>query len=100
MEVEKATSDYTQSREGEKSVHFSDNIEVPVSLLSIKQQQGGGKGRRRARNSSSSSKDDEEMKSPITAASVAPFKLRKYAEKDRHVSKTGKGRGKPKKGII
>ena len=57
------------------------------------------KTRRRSRNSSSS-KDDAEDQAPGVQRVTAPSKLRKLSEKDRHVSRTGKGRGKPKKGNI
>ena len=56
------------------------------------------KPRRRSRNSSSS-KDDAEDQAPVQRV-IAPSKLRKLSEKDRHVSRTGKGRGKPKKGNV
>lgn len=103
MEVE--TSAPTQGGStNQKSVHFGapESIEVPVDLtLSIKQQQqqangAPGKSRRR-RSSSSGSKDDDSAETPPPRP-IAPSKLRKLAEKDRHLSRSGKGRGKPKKG--
>lgn len=80
-------------------VHFSDPMESPVVASSQTEdaRPKNTKGRRR-RSSSSGSKDEDE-ESPKTVH-IAPSKLRKLAEKDRHVSRSGKGRGKPKKGEL
>ena len=101
MEIQTSATTHGGSQ---KSVHFEvpENIQVPVDLtVSITQQQqqangASGKSRRR-RTSSSGSKDDESPGTPPPRP-IAPSKLRKLAEKDRHLSRSGKGRGKPKKG--
>ncbi len=88
-----------------KAVHFDERIDIPVDVevnnlleedaveTTVKPKH---KARRRSRNSSSSKEDDEQV--PVQRI-VAPSKLRKLSDKDRHVSRTGKGRGKPKKGM-
>lgn len=85
----------------QKTVHFSDNIDIDIPVdIAVKQQLDAAKakGRRRARTSSSGSKDEETVSSEAVPKPIAPSKLRKLGEKDRHISRTGKGRGKPKKG--
>ena len=101
MEIETQDSVFTPqlNKPTNKTVHFGENIDIPVDVA-VKQQtdsQSKNKARRRARTSSSGSKDEDE---DATAKPVAPSKLRKLAEKDRHVSRSGKGRGKPKKGQL
>lgn len=100
MEIETQDNVFTpQINKPNKTVHFGENIDIPVDVA-VKQQtdtQSKNKARRRARTSSSGSKDEDEE---ATARPIAPSKLRKLAEKDRHVSRSGKGRGKPKKGQL
>ena len=102
MEIETSATTHGGSN-NQKSVHFEvpESIQVPVDLTVITQQEqqavgASGKSRRR-RTSSSGSKDDESPGTPPPRP-IAPSKLRKLAEKDRHLSRSGKGRGKPKKG--
>ena len=92
----------------QRSVRFDETIDIPVDVelnglpeddaidTASSVVKPKHKARRRSRNSSSS-KDDEEQ-TPAQRI-VAPSKLRKLTDKDRHVSRSGKGRGKPKKGI-
>jgi programmed cell death protein 4 len=96
MEVDSVFNNKATSN---KAVHFSDQIDIPVDVAltqSPTESKVPYKPKRRTRNSSSSSSKDEDDEA--TARPIAPSKLRKLAEKDRHVSRTGKGRGKPKKG--
>ena len=99
MEVDGISdSVFTQLVKPNKTVHFEEPIvDIPVDIEVTQQTESRPKhkARRRSRNSSSGSKDDEEE---ATSKPIAPSKLRKLTEKDRHVSRTGKGRGKPKKG--
>lgn len=101
MEIETQDNVFTPQldKPNNKTVHFGENIDIPVDVA-VKQQtdtQSKNKARRRARTSSSGSKDEDEE---AIARPIAPSKLRKLAEKDRHVSRSGKGRGKPKKGQL
>ena len=99
MEIQQQDAVFDKS--STKSVHFSeeDNIAIPVQV-SFKQQMEAlkSKSRRRIRTSSSGSKDESETGNEQQMRAIAPSKLRKLGEKDRHVSRSGKGRGKPKKG--
>ena len=92
------------NKSGQKSVHFEEeSIDIPVDVeLTVMDEESAAvrpkhKARRRSRNSSSGSKDEEELQAPHPRF-IAPSKLRKLSDKDRHVSRSGKGRGKPKKG--
>ena len=93
----------------ERSVRFDEPIDIPVDVelhgLADEDDESSTavarpkhKPRRRSRNSSSSKDDDDQT--PVQRTAVAPTKLRKLSEKDRHVSRSGKGRGKPKKGTL
>ena len=77
-------------------VHFSEPMELIATANNHADARPKNTKGRRRRTSSSGSKDEDE-ESPKTVH-IAPSKLRKLAEKDRHVSRSGKGRGKPKKG--
>lgn len=96
MEVDGISdSVFTQLVKPNKTVHFEEPIvDIPVDI-EVTDVRPKHKARRRSRNSSSGSKDDEQEEN---FKPIAPSKLRKLTEKDRHVSRTGKGRGKPKKG--
>lgn len=77
------------------TVHF--NVDVTNHLNSRPKH----KSRRRAKVPKDSG-ELEEQSNDIDVASrpVAASKLRKLMDKDRHLSRAGKGRGQPKKGAL
>lgn len=72
-------------------VHFNEEIEVDV----IRHVSTRPKHKPR-RRSKSASNDEETVE--VVPKPVATSKLRKLMDKDRHLSRSGKGRGQPKKG--
>ena len=77
---------------GGPKVHFNDEIEVDVIKHITRPKH---KARRRSK---SASNDEETVE--VVPKPVATSKLRKLMDKDRHLSRSGKGRGQPKKGIL
>ena len=91
MEIEENSligADYAEPR-----VHFNEEIEVDV-IKHI-----NTRPKHKARRRSKSASNDEETVEVVVPKPLATSKLRKLMDKDRHLSRSGKGRGQPKKGM-
>lgn len=79
-------------------VHFSDQIEVDVVRhVSTRPKH---KARRRAKVPKENDSVEAEGNGDVSPRPIAASKLKKLMDKDRHLSRSGKGRGQPKKGEL
>lgn len=77
-------------------VHFSEQIEVEV--IKHVSSRPKHKARRRAKVPKENDAREAEENGEMSPKPVAAYKLKKLVDKDRHVPRSGKGRGQPKKG--
>lgn len=84
-----------------KAVHFDEQINVEILQRHVDPRPKHKVKQRRIKIASkdtiTSTASNEEPLSP-KAQTTAPYKMRKLSDKDRHQSRSGKGRGLPKKG--
>ena len=89
------------SLDAAKAVHFDEQIDVEIVQRHVDPRPKHKVKQRRIKIASkdtiTSTASSEEPSSPKTQT-TAPYKMRKLSDKDRHQSRSGKGRGLPKKG--
>ena len=102
MEIESHDNVFNDvSLDAAKAVHFDEQIDVEIVQRHVDPRPKHKAKQRRIKIASkdtiTSTASSEEPSSPKTQA-TAPYKMRKLSDKDRHQSRSGKGRGLPKKG--